>query len=78
MTGHCLGATPAIEAIIAIQALREQRLPATVGLETVDPDCAGVDLIAGTARPCEIEYALSDSIGFWGYHASLVFGRTGR
>lgn len=77
VTGHCLGATPAIEAIIAVRALREGSLPPTVGLDEVAPECGGVDLIAGEARGCEVAHVVSDSIGFWGYHACLVFGRAG-
>jgi len=74
VTGHCLGATAAIEAIIAVSALRERLLPATAGLGQISPECAGVDLIVGQARHAEVRHAVSDSIGFWGYHACLVFG----
>ena len=74
VTGHCLGATPALEAIIGVMALRGGRLPATVGLEEVDPGCSGVDLIMGEAREACVRHVVSDSIGFWGYHACLILG----
>ena len=74
ITGHCLGATPAIEAIICIEAMRSGIVPATAGLSEVAEECAGPKLIMGEAPDAELRYALSDSIGFWGYHACLVFG----
>ncbi len=75
VTGHCLGGTPAIEAIIAVQALAEGLLPPTAGLTEVAPECCGIDHMIGAAREAQVEHVLSDSIGFWGYHACLVFGR---
>lgn len=75
VSGHCLGGTPAIEAIIAVQALAEGLLPPTAGLTEVAPECCGIDHIIGAAREAKVEHVLSDSIGFWGYHACLVFGR---
>ncbi|MFT4548295.1 MAG: 3-oxoacyl-[acyl-carrier-protein] synthase II [Verrucomicrobiales bacterium] len=75
ITGHCLGATPAIEAIIALRALWEGRVPATAGLEEVAAECDGIDLVAGAVRERSARFAVSESIGFWGYHACLVLGR---
>ena len=74
VTGHCLGGTPAIEAIIAVQALRTGLLPPTVGLEAVATECSGLDHLIGGARESDASHAVSSSIGFWGYHACLVFG----
>jgi 3-oxoacyl-[acyl-carrier-protein] synthase II len=73
-TGHCLGGTPAIEAIIAVQALRSGLLPPTSGLGKIAADCAGIDLVVGGARETRVAHVVSDSIGFWGYHACLVIG----
>ena len=75
VTGHCLGATPAIEAIIAVMALREGLLPVTAGLDEIAPECGGIDLITGTPRQCPAGHVVSESIGFWGYHACLIFGQ---
>ncbi|MHA6690215.1 beta-ketoacyl-ACP synthase II [Devosia sp. A449] len=74
-TGHLLGAAGALEAIISIQALREGLLPPTINLD--DPvEAADVfDLVANTAKPKAIDYALSNSFGFGGVNAALVFGR---
>lgn len=74
-TGHLLGAAGALEAIISVQALREGLLPPTINLD--DPvDVADVfDLVANTAKPKVIDYALSNSFGFGGVNAALVFGR---
>lgn len=74
VTGHCLGATPAIEAIACVRALQENVLPPTAGLSEIAEECAGVDFVQGEARPVPIRYALSSSIGFWGYHGALIFG----
>lgn len=70
-TGHTLGAAGGIEAVLTVQALLDQRLPATAGFAESDPDCA----ITPTARNTEIEAtaALSDSLAFGGNNAVLVF-----
>jgi len=74
VTGHCLGGTPGIEAVICVEALRHDALPMTVGLEEVDPDCNGVDHILANKREATVDHIISQSIGFWGYHACLMFG----
>ena len=71
ITGHCLGATAALEAVIAIEALRGNCLPPTANLEQPDPACA-VELIAGPPRPASARAVLSTSLGFWGAQAALV------
>lgn len=70
VTGHCLGASPALEAVICIQALQRGWLPASVN--TAQP---GFDLpfVTGTGRRAPLRHAVSASLGFWGYHAALVF-----
>jgi 3-oxoacyl-[acyl-carrier-protein] synthase II len=74
ITGHCLGATPALEAIIAIEALRNGCLPPTANHATRDAACA-IDVIADEGRPAHATRVLSTSLGFWGLQAALVFER---
>jgi len=67
ITGHCLGATPAIEAVICVQAVRAQCAPPTSGHQQLDPDCA-IDVVSTEARRLAAKAAiLSTSLGFWGY-----------
>lgn len=75
MTGHLLGAAGAVEAIFSVLAIRDGIAPPTINLEEVDPECAGLDYVPNQARPAEIRYALSNSFGFGGTNASLVFKR---
>jgi 3-oxoacyl-(acyl-carrier-protein) synthase len=72
ITGHCLGATPALGAVICIETLRHQKLPPAVNCAQPDPRCP-VQLVTPETRPRPFTSVLSNSIGFWGYHASLVF-----
>ena len=72
ITGHCLGATPAIEAVISIQAIRHQCLPPTINCSRLDPDCA-LDIIPDKSRVAPVRAVMSNSLGFWGKHASLIF-----
>ncbi len=74
MTGHLLGGAGGLEAGITALALREQKLPPTVNYETPDPDC-GLDYVPNEARSVEAEYAMSNSFGFGGTNASLLFKR---
>jgi 3-oxoacyl-[acyl-carrier-protein] synthase II len=74
-TGHCLGAAGAIEAIFTILALRDRMLPPTINYEFADPEC-DLDYIPNEARPApEIELAASNSFGFGGHNACVVFRR---
>ncbi len=72
-TGHLLGAAGAIEAIFSILAIRDQAAPPTLNLEDPSVD-TGIDLAPLVKREREINYALSNSFGFGGTNASLVFG----
>ncbi len=74
MTGHMLGASGAVEAILCIRALEAGALPPTVNLDHPDPDCA-LDHVAGKARLQPSRIALSNSFGFGGSNASLVLAR---
>ena len=72
ITGHCLGATPALEAVIGIEAITHQMIPPTANCHEPDPHCS-INVQPLTARPACISTIMSNSLGFWGYHASLIF-----
>lgn len=74
-TGHLLGAAGGIEAIFTIQALREQVVPPTLNLHHPDADAEGLHLVALTAQPQRMHYALSNGFGFGGVNASLLLKR---
>ena len=73
-TGHCLGAAGAVEAIFTIFAVQRGLLPPTINYETPDPTC-DLDYIPNEARPSEIEVGVSNSFGFGGHNACVVFRR---
>jgi 3-oxoacyl-[acyl-carrier-protein] synthase II len=73
-TGHCLGAAGAVEAIFTIFAVQRGLLPPTINYETPDPTC-DLDYIPNEARPAEIEVGVSNSFGFGGHNACVVFRR---
>jgi 3-oxoacyl-[acyl-carrier-protein] synthase II len=75
MTGHLLGAAGAVEGIFSVLAIKHGIVPPTMNLTQVDPDCAGLDFVPLTARQADIRYALSNSFGFGGTNAALVFKR---
>lgn len=72
MTGHLLGAAGAIEAIFTALALNEGVLPPTINLQNPDPNC-DLDYVANEARKQDTNYAMSNSLGFGGHNATLVF-----
>ena len=74
MTGHLLGGAGGLEAGISVLALRDQNLPPTINQETPDPAC-DLDYIPNHARKAEVDYALSNSFGFGGTNAALLFKR---
>jgi 3-oxoacyl-[acyl-carrier-protein] synthase II len=74
VTGHLLGAAGAVEAIFAVQALREGVVPPTANLTTQDPDIA-LDVVAGEPRSVTLDAVLSTSMGFGGQNAALVLTR---
>ena len=71
-TGHLLGAAGAIEAAFACLAIRDQTAPPTLNLDNPSVETV-IDLIPHKAKPMAIEYALSNSFGFGGTNASVVF-----
>ena len=72
MTGHLLGAAGAIEAIICIEALRDNFIPPTIGYRNKDEDC-DLDYVPNVGRNHEVNYALTNSLGFGGHNATLLF-----
>jgi 3-oxoacyl-[acyl-carrier-protein] synthase II len=74
MTGHALGAAGGIEAVFSVLAMHENKLPPTINYEFPDPDC-DLDYIPNVAREAKVDYVLSNSFGFGGTNACLIFKR---
>jgi 3-oxoacyl-[acyl-carrier-protein] synthase II len=74
MTGHLLGGAGGLEAGISVLALRDQVLPPTINQETPDPEC-DLDYIPNHMRKAHVQHALSNSFGFGGTNAALLFKR---
>jgi 3-oxoacyl-[acyl-carrier-protein] synthase II len=72
MTGHLLGAAGGVESVITVLALSHGILPPTINYEVPDPDC-DLDYVPNVARRAEVRYALTNSFGFGGTNATLVF-----
>jgi 3-oxoacyl-[acyl-carrier-protein] synthase II len=77
MTGHLLGAAGALEGLFSALAIRDGRIPPTMNVENLDPACqeTGLDFTLGRSVSKPVRYALSNSFGFGGTNASLVFGK---
>ena len=71
MTGHLLGASGALEALLCTKVLQEQILPPTINYQNPDPEC-DLDYVPNTARPQEVNHILSNSFGFGGHNASII------
>ncbi len=74
VTGHLLGAAGAVEAVLAIQALRTGLVPPTAGTRTVDP-AIDLDVVVDAPREADLDAVMSNSFGFGGQNASLLFTR---
>ncbi len=74
MTGHLLGASGALEAVICVKALQTQSAPPTINYETPDPDC-DLDYVPNSARSMKIDTVMSNSFGFGGHNASIILSR---
>ncbi|HUH96549.1 MAG TPA: beta-ketoacyl-ACP synthase II [Anaerolineales bacterium] len=74
MTGHMMGATGALEAIICVQVIREGILPPTIHYQTPDPEC-DLDVIPNKAREKKVDLAISNAFGFGGHNAVLAVRR---
>ncbi len=72
MTGHLLGAAGAVEAILSVKAIKEGIIPPTINYENPDPDC-DLDYVPNEARKQHVRAVLSNSLGFGGHNATLVF-----
>lgn len=72
MTGHLLGAAGGIEAIFSILAIKEGMIPPTINIETPDEEC-DLDYVPDEARRQDLSYVLSNSLGFGGHNATLIF-----
>lgn len=72
MTGHLLGATGAVEAIFSVLAIRDGIIPPTINYETPDPEC-DLDYVPNEARKQDVRAVLSNSFGFGGHNATLIF-----
>ncbi len=74
MTGHTLGAAGAVEAVISIMAIQTGIIPPTINLRHPDPDC-DLDYVPNEARQSTVNIAMSNSMGFGGHNACLIFKR---
>ena len=77
MLGHTIGAASAIETIVCSLAIRNNIIPPTINYETPDPEC-DLDYVPNSARETSIRTALSNSFGFGGTNASLLFKAYGK
>ena len=71
MTGHMMGATAALEAIMCIKAIQESVIPPTIHYQTPDPQC-DLDYVPNQARELNVNIAISNAFGFGGHNAVLV------
>jgi 3-oxoacyl-[acyl-carrier-protein] synthase II len=74
MTGHLLGGAGSLEAVISVMALNNGILPPTINYETPDPDC-DLDYVANKARKTGVDHVMSNSFGFGGHNATIIFSR---
>ena len=72
MTGHLLGASGALEAVISVMALQKSQIPPTINLSTADPDC-DLNYTPNSPQSRKINSVMSNSFGFGGHNASLIF-----
>lgn len=74
MTGHLLGASGALEALVCVKVLQEGLLPPTVNYETPDPEC-DLDYVPNQARRHEVQHVMSNSFGFGGHNATIILSK---
>ena len=71
-TGHMLGAAGGIEAIVCVKAIEDGYVPATINYKVEDPEC-DLDIVPNKGRNIDVKYAMSNSLGFGGHNASIIF-----
>ncbi len=76
MTGHMLGAAGSAEAIVAVKTITEGIVPPTINIVQLDPEVADLDYVANKAKAKDVKVALSNSFGFGGHNAVLMFEKT--
>jgi 3-oxoacyl-[acyl-carrier-protein] synthase II len=72
MIGHLIGAAGGVEAVVTVKSMVESKLHPTINYEFPDPEC-DLDYVPNTAREAEIEYAISNSLGFGGHNCTICF-----
>lgn len=74
-TGHMMGAGGITEVITCVKAIETGVIPPTINLSEVDPECAGIDFVANTAKKADITYAMSNAFGFGGQNSSIIVSK---
>jgi beta-ketoacyl ACP synthase len=72
--GHSVGAVGAVESILTVLALKNGVIPPTLNLKNLDPEI-DLDVVAGSPRPGNYQYAINKSFGFGGHNVALAFGK---
>lgn len=72
MTGHLFGGAGGIEAIVCAMAIQDDFIPPTINYKNPDPEC-DLDIVPNIGRSCKVDYAMSNSFGFGGHNATIVF-----
>lgn len=74
MTGHLLGASGALEAMISVKSIQTRTIPPTINYETPDPQC-DLDYVTQGARQADLRHVMSNSFGFGGHNATIIISR---
>jgi len=74
MTGHLLGASGALEAVISVRVLQDGQLPPTINYETPDPEC-DLDYVPNRCRAARVQHVMSNSFGFGGHNATIILSQ---